>query len=33
MSAVKLPGSLEANRRLSQWLRVRAEGFVEVRSG
>jgi CO/xanthine dehydrogenase Mo-binding subunit len=33
MSAVKLPGSLEANRRLSQWLRVRREGFVEVRTG
>lgn len=29
----RLPGSLEANRRLSQWLRLRADGAVEVRSG
>lgn len=28
-----LPGSLRVNRRLSQWLRFRAEGFVEVYSG
>src|SRR6185437_17112611 len=28
----KLPGSLDKNRRLAQWLRF-AEGFVEVRSG
>ncbi|HET9578605.1 MAG TPA: molybdopterin cofactor-binding domain-containing protein, partial [Usitatibacter sp.] len=33
MSAVRLPGSLETNRRLGQWLRFRPEGFVEVRSG
>ena len=33
MSDVKLPGSLDANRRLSQWLRFRRDGFVEVRSG
>jgi CO/xanthine dehydrogenase Mo-binding subunit len=33
VSAVKLPGSLEANRRLSQWLRFRRDGFVEVRTG
>jgi nicotinate dehydrogenase subunit B len=28
-----LPGSLRANRRLSQWLRIRPEGWVEVSSG
>ena len=28
-----LPGSLRFNRRLSQWLRIRAEGVIEVRSG
>jgi CO/xanthine dehydrogenase Mo-binding subunit len=28
-----LPGSLETNRRLSQWLRVRPDGIVEVSSG
>jgi CO/xanthine dehydrogenase Mo-binding subunit len=28
-----LPGSLETNRRLSQWLRLRADGIVEVSSG
>src|SRR5438445_2134614 len=28
-----LPGSLRGNRRLSQWLRFRADGFVEVLSG
>ena len=28
-----LPGSLETNRRLSQWLRLRADGTVEVFSG
>ena len=28
-----LPGSLRANPRLSQWLRFRAEGYVEVSSG
>lgn len=33
MSAVKLPGSLEANRRLGLWLNVDPEGFVEVRTG
>jgi nicotinate dehydrogenase subunit B len=31
--APKLPGSLETNRRLSQWLRLRADGVVEVFSG
>ncbi len=31
--STKLPGSLEANRRLGQWLRFRADGVVEVRSG
>ena len=29
----RLPGSLNVNRRLSQWLAVRADGVVEVRSG
>ena len=33
MSAVKLPGSLQANRRLSQWLRFDRGGYVEVRTG
>jgi CO/xanthine dehydrogenase Mo-binding subunit len=28
-----LPGSLETNRRLSQWLRFRPDGIVEVSSG
>ena len=28
-----LPGSLRGNRRLSQWLRFRADGFVEIFSG
>jgi CO/xanthine dehydrogenase Mo-binding subunit len=28
-----LPGSLRTNRRLSQWLRVRRDGWVEVTSG
>ena len=28
-----LPGSLESNKRLSQWLRLRADGVVEVSSG
>src|SRR5215813_5576843 len=28
-----LPGSLETNRRLSQWLRFRPDGTVEVFSG
>ncbi len=32
MSA-RLPGSLETNRRLSHWLRIRREGVVEVHSG
>ena len=31
--STKLPGSLEANRRLSQWLRLRRDGRVEARSG
>ena len=31
--APQLPGSLETNRRLSQWLRLRADGVVEVFSG
>ncbi len=31
--ASTLPGSLRGNRRLSQWLRFRASGFVEVFSG
>lgn len=29
----RLPGSLETNRRLSQWLRLTADGIVEVSSG
>lgn len=29
----RLPGSLEANRRLAQWLRFRPDGGVEARSG
>ncbi|HWH38484.1 MAG TPA: molybdopterin cofactor-binding domain-containing protein [Usitatibacter sp.] len=33
MSAVKLPGSLHTNRRLSQWLRFDRGGYVEVRTG
>src|SRR5438445_3180450 len=28
-----LPGSLRGNRRLSQWLRFRADGLVEIFSG
>ncbi len=28
-----LPGSLQSNKRLSQWLRLRADGIVEVYSG
>jgi len=32
-AAPRLPGSLETNRRLSQWLRFRPEGTVEVFSG
>src|SRR2546430_3128321 len=32
-AASPLPGSLRGNRRLSQWLRFRADGFVEVFSG
>ena len=28
-----MPGSLQSNRRLSQWLRVRPDGMVEVSSG
>src|SRR5688572_12752384 len=31
--AATLPGSLQTNRRLSQWLRLRADGIVEVFSG
>lgn len=31
--ASPLPGSLHVNRRLSLWLRIRREGFVEVYSG
>ncbi|HET9652931.1 MAG TPA: molybdopterin cofactor-binding domain-containing protein [Usitatibacter sp.] len=30
---MRLPGSLETNRRLGQWLRFRPDGHVEVRSG
>ncbi len=30
---VRRPGSLDANRRLDQWLRIRPDGFVEMRSG
>jgi CO/xanthine dehydrogenase Mo-binding subunit len=33
MSGAKLPASLARNPRLSQWLRFRADGVVEVRSG
>ncbi|HET7402048.1 MAG TPA: molybdopterin cofactor-binding domain-containing protein, partial [Usitatibacter sp.] len=33
MSAVKLPGSLQTNRRLSRWLRFDRAGYVEVRTG
>ncbi len=29
----RLPGSLQLNRRLSQWLTMHADGYVEVRSG
>ena len=29
----RLPGSLQVNRRLSQWLNLRSDGTVEVRSG
>ncbi|MDQ6620827.1 MAG: molybdopterin-dependent oxidoreductase [Pseudomonadota bacterium] len=31
--AAKLPGSLHVNRRLSQWLRFDAAGWIEVRTG
>jgi len=31
--AATLPGSLQTNRRLSQWLRLRPDGIVEVFSG
>ena len=31
--AATLPGSLQTNPRLSQWLRLRADGIVEVFSG
>jgi CO/xanthine dehydrogenase Mo-binding subunit len=31
--APRLPGSLQTNRRLSQWLRIGADGVVEVFSG
>lgn len=31
--AVRLPGGLQVNRRLSQWLRLRADGVVEAFSG
>jgi CO/xanthine dehydrogenase Mo-binding subunit len=31
--SAKLPGSLETNRHLSQWLRFDADGLVEARSG
>ena len=31
--AKRLPGSLHVNRRLSQWLRLRTDGVVEVFSG
>ena len=33
LDPVPLPGSLQANRRLSQWLRVHADGQVTVRTG
>src|SRR5207248_532226 len=33
VAAKPLPGSLRVNPRLSQWLRLRAAGFVEVSSG
>jgi nicotinate dehydrogenase subunit B len=33
MSAPILPGSLQTNRRLSQWLSIHANGTVSVRSG
>ena len=33
VAGAPLPGSLRANRRLSQWLRFRPEGWVEVSSG
>jgi nicotinate dehydrogenase subunit B len=33
VDAKPLPGSLRVNRRLSQWLRIRPEGHVEVSSG
>jgi CO/xanthine dehydrogenase Mo-binding subunit len=29
----RLPGSLQVNRRLSQWLRIRPDGWVEIMSG
>ena len=32
-AAAPLPSSLHGNRRLSRWLRFRAEGYVEVLSG
>ena len=33
LDPVSLPGSLQTNRRLSQWLRVHADGQVTVRTG
>ena len=30
VASPKLPGSLDKNRRLAQWLRFRADGSVEV---
>src|ERR1700682_4951333 len=32
-AASSLPGSLRGNRRLSQWLKFHADGFVEIFSG
>jgi CO/xanthine dehydrogenase Mo-binding subunit len=31
--AAALPGSLQTNKRLSQWLRFTSDGTVEVHSG
>src|SRR2546421_12596728 len=32
-SGLSLPGSLRTNRRLAQWLRFHADGYVEIFSG
>src|SRR5206468_12572890 len=33
VAGARLPGSLRVNRRLAQWLKFHAEGYIEVFSG